>query len=52
MSRVFQNFDLSAVRQPEGYADKDYKGSPFTPEIPCPSGSRVGLYAPRQALPR
>ncbi|MBH5330359.1 SMI1/KNR4 family protein [Eikenella sp. S3360] len=32
MTKPFQDFDLSSVWEPNGYADKHYKEAPFTPE--------------------
>ena len=46
MNRVFRDFDLSAVWQPKGYADKDYKEAPFTPEILAKVEAELGYTLP------
>lgn len=50
MSALFQDFDLSAVWQPQSYADKHYKEAPFTPEILAAAEAELGYKLPQSFI--
>lgn len=50
MTQVFQDFDLSTVWQPDGWADENYKEAPFTLEILAVVEEKLGYKLPQSFI--
>lgn len=50
MTKVFQDFDLSAVWLPCDWAEKRYQEAPFTPEILAAVEAELGYKLPQSFI--